>query len=76
MAKGAKRPTSSFRRCCCRCQMLQLSYGATPGCARHKTAEWVGGHVTPTGEALLSGYYLNELLLKLLARDDPHPVLF
>lgn len=30
----------------------------------------------PTGEALLSGYYLNELLLHLLARDDPHPVLF
>jgi DNA repair protein RecO (recombination protein O) len=30
----------------------------------------------PTGEALLSGYYLNELLLRLLARDDPHPSLF
>jgi len=30
----------------------------------------------PTGEALLSGYYLNELLLRLLARDDPHPALF
>jgi DNA repair protein RecO (recombination protein O) len=30
----------------------------------------------PTGEALLSGYYLNELLLALLARDDPHPGLF
>ena len=30
----------------------------------------------PTGDALLSGYYLNELLLRLLARDDPHPRLF
>jgi DNA repair protein RecO (recombination protein O) len=30
----------------------------------------------PTGDALLSGYYLNELLLSLLARDDPHPALF
>jgi DNA repair protein RecO (recombination protein O) len=30
----------------------------------------------PTGEALLSGYYLNELLMRLLARDDPHPRLF
>jgi DNA repair protein RecO (recombination protein O) len=36
----------------------------------------VGGHIMPTGEALLSGYYLNELLLRLLARDDPHPSLF
>ena len=25
---------------------------------------------------LLSGYYLNELLIRLLARDDPHPGLF
>ncbi|RYY97184.1 MAG: DNA repair protein RecO, partial [Comamonadaceae bacterium] len=32
--------------------------------------------VMPTGDALLSGYYLNELLLRLLARDDPHPQLF
>jgi DNA repair protein RecO (recombination protein O) len=30
----------------------------------------------PTGDALLSGYYLNELLLRLLARDDPHSKLF
>ena len=30
----------------------------------------------PTGDALLSGYYLNELLMRLLARDDPHAVLF
>ena len=26
--------------------------------------------------SLMSGYYLNELLLLLLARDDPHPRLF
>jgi DNA repair protein RecO (recombination protein O) len=25
---------------------------------------------------LLCGFYLNELLVKLLARDDPHPALF
>ncbi|MEH3087803.1 MAG: recombination protein O N-terminal domain-containing protein [Xylophilus ampelinus] len=41
-----------------------------------KGAEWVGGHVMPTGEALLSGYYLNELLMRMLARDDPHARLF
>ena len=29
-----------------------------------------------TGDALMSGIYLNELLLTLLARDDPHPGLF
>lgn len=35
-----------------------------------------GGHVMPTGDALLSGMYLNELLLRLLARADPHLALF
>ncbi len=29
-----------------------------------------------TGAALFSGFYLNELLMKLLARQDPHPELF
>ena len=29
-----------------------------------------------TGAALFSGFYLNELLMKLLARHDPHPHLF
>jgi DNA repair protein RecO (recombination protein O) len=28
------------------------------------------------GERLMSGFYANELLLKLLQRSDPHPVLF
>jgi len=41
-----------------------------------KSAEWAGSHVMPAGEALLSGYYLNELLMRLLARDDPHAALF
>ena len=29
-----------------------------------------------TGAALFSGFYLNELLMKLLARQDAHPLLF
>jgi len=29
-----------------------------------------------TGELLLSGFYLNELLMRLLQRGDAHPVLF
>lgn len=38
--------------------------------------EWRGAHPPLTGRALLCGYYLNELLLKLTAREDPHPALF
>jgi DNA repair protein RecO (recombination protein O) len=53
-----------------------LSFGGDGDIRTLKSAEWVGGHVMPTGEALLSGYYLNELLMRLTARDDPHPALF
>lgn len=76
VAKGAKRPTSSFRPILLPLQPLRLSYGGESEVRTLKSAEWVGGHVMPTGEALLSGYYLNELLLQLLARDDAHPALF
>jgi DNA repair protein RecO (recombination protein O) len=76
VAKGAKRPSSSFRPVLLPLQPLQLSYGGEAEIRTLKSAEWLGGQVMPTGEALLSGYYLNELLLRLLARDDPHPTLF
>lgn len=76
VAKGAKRPSSSFRPILLPLQPLQLVFGGESEVRTLKGAEWMGGHVMPTGEALLSGYYLNELLLQLLARDDPHPALF
>jgi len=76
VAKGAKRPTSSFRPILLPLQPLQLAFGGDAEIRTLKSAEWQGGHVMPTGDALLSGYYLNELLLTLLARDDPHPRLF
>jgi DNA repair protein RecO (recombination protein O) len=76
VAKGAKRPSSNFRPVLLPLQPLHLSFGADAEIRTLKGAEWVGGQVMPTGDALLSGYYLNELLLRLLARDDPHPQLF
>ena len=76
VAKGAKRPSSSFRPVLLPLQPLSLSFGGDGDIRTLKSAEWVGGHVMPTGEALLSGYYLNELLMRLTARDDPHPHLF
>jgi DNA repair protein RecO (recombination protein O) len=76
VAKGAKRPSSSFRPVLLPLQMLHVGFGGDAEIRTLKSAEWQGGHVMPTGDALLSGYYLNELILTLLARDDPHPVLF
>jgi len=80
VAKGAKKPTSNFRPVLLPLQPLLVTYTLTgDGSADIHTlkgAEWVGGHVMPTGDALLSGLYLNELLLRLLARADPHAALF
>lgn len=76
VAKGAKRPSSNFRPVLLPLQPLQLSFGGDAEIRTLKSAEWMGGHVMPTGASLLSGYHLNELLLQLLARDDPHALLF
>ncbi|MFT3717986.1 DNA repair protein RecO [Pseudorhodoferax sp.] len=76
VAKGAKRPSSGFRPVLLPLQALRLSFGGDGEIRTLKGAEWAGGHVMPTGGALLAGYYLNELLLRLLAREDAHPELF
>ena len=76
VAKGAKRPSSGFRPVLLPLQRLTIAYGGSGEVRTLKSAEWVGGHPMPSGDALLSGYYLNELLMRLLARDDAHPRLF
>ena len=80
-AKGAKRPYSQLRAVLLPLQRIHVSLSkpakADGGEVQTlRSAEWGGGTTLPTGAALFSGYYLNELLLKLLARHDPHPQLF
>ena len=76
VAKGAKRPSSNFRSVLLPLQPLQLSWGGDAEIRTLKGADWAGGLVMPVGEPLLSGYYANELLMRLLAREDAHPRLF
>ncbi len=38
--------------------------------------EPAGEAVAPTGRALYCGFYINELLMRLLGRNDPHEALF
>ncbi len=76
VAKGVKRPSSQFRPVLLPLQPLHVSWTGDAEVRTLKAAQWQGGHVMPTGEALVSGSYLNELLMRLLARDDPHPRLF
>jgi DNA repair protein RecO (recombination protein O) len=80
-AKGAKRPYSQLRAVLLPLQRISVSLSkpakADGGEVQTlRTAEWGGGATMPAGAALFSGYYLNELLMKLLARHDPHPRLF
>ncbi len=76
VAKGAKRPASNFRPVLLPLQPLEVAFGGDGEIRTLKGAEWMGGHTMPSGAALLSGYYLNELLMRLLARDDAHPPLY
>lgn len=75
-AKGARRPRSAMRGML---QSFQPLLGTWSGKLELKTLhslEWGGGLLLLKGEALMCGFYLNELLLRLLPREDPHETLF
>ena len=76
IAKGAKRPHSALRGVLQTFQPLSLSWTGKSELRTLTGAEWVGGMLPLEKNALLCGFYLNELLVKLLARDDPHVRLF
>jgi DNA repair protein RecO (recombination protein O) len=76
VARGAKRPRSETRGLLQAFQPLTLSWAGAGELKTLLKAEWGGGLPLPRGAALLCGFYLNELLLKLLAREDPHAALF
>jgi len=87
VARGAKRPRSALRGVLLAFQPLTISWvqarsravaGAQTGSELRTLtrAEWVGGLRPLRGDALMAGFYLNELIQKLLARDDAHEALF
>jgi recombinational DNA repair protein (RecF pathway) len=73
VARGARRPRSDLRGVLQAFQPLLLSWSGQAELKTLVKAEWRGGLPRIGGSALLCGFYLNELLLKLLAREDPHP---
>jgi DNA repair protein RecO (recombination protein O) len=76
MARGARRPKSAVRGLLLSFQPLALSWFGKGELRTLHSAEWQGGQPLLQGTALICGFYLNELLLKLLHRDDPHEQLF
>ncbi len=76
VAKGVRRPRSALRGLMQPFQPLLVSWFGNGELRTLKTAEWQGGLPLLQGSALFCGFYLNELLVRLLGRDDPHAELF
>jgi len=76
VARGARRPRSALRGLLMGFQPLLLSWFGKSELRTLHSAEWQGGQPQLQGTALLCGFYLNELLLNLMIRDDPHEQLF
>jgi len=76
IARGARRPASALRGLMQPFTPLLLSWFGKSDLKTLHAAEWQGGLVAPQGRALMCGFYLNELLLRLLARGDAHELLY
>ena len=80
-AKGAKRPTSQLRAVLLPFQRIAATVLRPRGdeaveILTLRGAEYDGAGAVLPAARLMAGFYLNELLLRLLARQDPHPRLF
>lgn len=81
VAKGAKRPYSQLRPVLMPFQRLLVLTGVPKAAEAAnvltlRSAEYAGAGAALPPARLFTGFYLNELLLKLLARGDPHERLF
>ncbi len=76
IAKGARRPRSAMRGMLQSFQPLIATWSGKLELKTLHSLDWAGGLLLLKGEALMCGFYLNELLLRLLPREDPHEALF
>lgn len=76
LARGARRPRSAMRGVLLSFHPLRLSWSASAELGNLIGAEWAGALQPLAGQGLMCGFYLNELVLRLLPRDDPHERLF
>ena len=76
VAKGSRGAKSKLRGILRPFLPLQLSWFIRSDLGTLTGAEMNGAPLSLSGEALLSGYYANELILKLLHRHDPQPEIF
>lgn len=76
IAKGARRPRAAMRGMMQAFQPLEATWSGKAELKNLHGVEWRGGLHVLQGQALICGFYLNELMLRLLPREDPHETLF
>src|SRR3954469_8207786 len=68
LARGARRPRSAMRGVLLAFHPLQLTWSASAELGTLLQAEWAGGQSALAGAGLMCGFYINELLLRLMPR--------
>ena len=76
VARGSRAAKSKLRGLLQPFQPLLLSWSEGGDLGTLTGAESAGPAAGLGGEAVFSGWYLNELMLRLLQRRDPHPALY
>ena len=76
VAKGARRPASALRGMLMAFQPLLLYWSGKSDMRLLHRVEWQAGRPQMAGIGLICGFYLNELVLKLIRRDDPHAEIY
>jgi DNA repair protein RecO (recombination protein O) len=76
VARGSRSAKSRLRGILRPFMPLQVSWSIRSDLGTLTAAEMDGPPIALDGDALLAGYYINELLLNLLHRHDPQPEIF
>ena len=76
VAKGARRPRSLVRGMLQSFQSLQATWSGQGEMKTLHSIDWCDALLQIEGDALICGFYINELLMRLLPKEDPHEKLF
>ena len=72
VAKGARRPKSSLRGMLLPFQSLHATWSGLQDLKTLHNVDWSNAFLAIEGDALVCGFYLNELIMRLVPKDDPY----
>ena len=76
VAKGARRPRSLVRGMLQSFQSLEATWSGQGEMKTLHSIDWCDEILQIEGDALICGFYINELLIRLVPKEDPHETLF